>query len=166
MEGIIRPIRDVLRLWALGRGVTEEGKGTDTVLDVRVIADGVHVEKVGEGGKTKSVWEGVCNVGLCVFGKCGGCADWEVARDWRDAGLVARDSLRDRGKAIVVGVGAALMGESGTVGKMSRGVGRRLVFDAQRREVSNVDLKVAAEIGASLKEVTVAGADGGQHNLT
>jgi len=55
VEGIIRPIRDLLQLLDLGRGVTEEGKGTETELDVRVIAEGVHVEKVGEGGKTNSV---------------------------------------------------------------------------------------------------------------
>jgi hypothetical protein len=72
VEGTIRPIRDLLEL-ALGRGVTEEGKGTETGLDVRVIAEGVHVEKVGEGGKTNSVWEGVCKSGLCVFGACEGC---------------------------------------------------------------------------------------------
>jgi len=75
VEGIIRPIRDVLRLWDLGRGVAEEGKGTETELDVRVIAEGVHVEKVGEGGNTNNVWEGVCKVGLCMFGACGGSAD-------------------------------------------------------------------------------------------
>lgn len=72
MEGTIRPIKDLLELWALGRGVTEEGKGTEG-LDVRVIADGVHVEKVGEGGKTNSVWEGVCKIGLCVFAAYEGC---------------------------------------------------------------------------------------------
>jgi hypothetical protein len=74
VEGIIRPIRDVLLLWDLGRGVTVEGKGTETGLDVRVIAEGVHVENVGEGGKTNSVWEGVCKVGLYMLGACGGCA--------------------------------------------------------------------------------------------
>jgi hypothetical protein len=74
VEGIIRPIRDLLRLLDLGRGVTEEGKGTETGLDVSVIAEGVQVEKVGEGGKTKSVCEGVRKVGLCVFSACGGCA--------------------------------------------------------------------------------------------
>lgn len=73
MEGAIRPIRDLLELWALGRGFTEEGKGIGTGLDVRVIAEGVHVEKVGEGGKTNSVWEGVFKMGLCVFGACEGC---------------------------------------------------------------------------------------------
>jgi hypothetical protein len=73
VEGTIRPIRDLLELLALGRGFTEEGNGTVTLFDVRVIADGVHVEKVGEGGKTNSVWEGVCKIGLCVFGACGGC---------------------------------------------------------------------------------------------
>jgi len=72
VEGTIRPIRDLLELLALGRGVTEEGKGTETGLDVRVMAEGVHVEKVGEGGKTNSVWEGVCKIGLCIFGACEG----------------------------------------------------------------------------------------------
>lgn len=74
MEGIIRPISDLLRLSALDRGVVEEGKGTETELDVRVIAEGVHVEKVGEGGKTNKVWEGVCKAGLWVFGGCEGGA--------------------------------------------------------------------------------------------
>jgi hypothetical protein len=109
VEGTIRPIRDLLELLALGRGFTEEGNGTETGLDVRVIAEGVHVEKVGEGGRTNSVWEGVCKIGLCIFGACEGCActGREVARSWRDAGFVARESLRDRGMATVVGVGAA-----------------------------------------------------------
>jgi hypothetical protein len=71
VEGTIKPIRDLLELLALDRGFTEEGKGTG--LDVRVIAEGVDVEKVGEGGKTNSVWEGVCKIGLCVFGACEGC---------------------------------------------------------------------------------------------
>lgn len=165
VEGTIRPIRDLLELLALGRGVTE-GKGKDTGLDVRVIAEGVHVEKVGEGGKTNSVWEGVCKIGLWVFGACGGCTGREAARSWRDAGFVARDSLRDRGMAIVVGVGAALTGESGTVGKISRGVGRRLVFDAQRREVSKFDLKAVAEAGGNLNVDIVEGADGGPEKPT
>jgi hypothetical protein len=66
----------------------------------------------------------------------------------------------------VVGVGAALTGESGTVGKMSRGVGRRLVFDAQRREVSNVGLKAVVGTGGNLKEDIMKGVDGGPHELT
>jgi len=81
-------------------------------------------------------------------------------------GTVARDSLRVRGIATVVGVGATLTGESGTVGKMSRGVGRRLVFGMERREVSKVDLKAVAGTGNNLKEVLVEGADGGPHKLT
>jgi hypothetical protein len=64
VEGIIRPIRDLLRLSDLDRGVAVEGKGTETELEVRVIAEGVRVERVGEGGKTKRVWEGVCRAGL------------------------------------------------------------------------------------------------------
>ena len=66
----------------------------------------------------------------------------------------------------MVGVGAALMGESGTVGKMSRGVGRRLVFDAQRREVSRVDLKAAAEAGGNLNVDIGDGVDGGPEKPT
>jgi hypothetical protein len=66
----------------------------------------------------------------------------------------------------VVGVGAALTGESGTVGKMSRGVGRRLVFDAQRREVSKVDLKAVAEAGGNLNVDIIEGVDGGPEKLT
>jgi hypothetical protein len=72
--GIIRPIRDLLLLLELGRGVIEEGKGTETGLDVSVIAEEVQVEEVGEGGKTNNVWEGVCKTGLCEFGACVGCA--------------------------------------------------------------------------------------------
>ncbi len=52
-------IRDLLRLSDLDRGVAVEGKGTETELEVSVIAEGVHVEKVGEGGKTNRVWDGV-----------------------------------------------------------------------------------------------------------
>jgi hypothetical protein len=63
VEGIIR-IRDLLRLSDLDRGVAVEGKGTETELEVSVIAEGVHVEKVGEGGKTNRVWDGVCRAGL------------------------------------------------------------------------------------------------------
>lgn len=44
---------------------------------------------------------------------------------------------------------------------MSRGVGRRLDFDAQRREVSKVDLKAVADVGGNLNVVIVQGADGG-----
>ena len=68
--------------------------------------------------------------------------------------------------ATVVGVGAALTGESGTVGKMSRGVGRRLVFDAQRREVSKDDLKVVAEVAGNLNVDIIEGVDGGPEKLT
>jgi hypothetical protein len=55
VEGIIRPTKDLLRLSDLDRGVGEEGNGTGTVFDVKVIAEGVRVERVGEGGKTKRV---------------------------------------------------------------------------------------------------------------
>jgi hypothetical protein len=44
---------------------------------------------------------------------------------------------------------------------MSSGVGRRLVFDAQRREVSKVVLKGLAEAGGNLNVDIVEGADGG-----
>jgi hypothetical protein len=64
VEGIIRPTKDLLRLSDLDRGAGEEGNGTETVFDVRVMAEGVRVERVGEGGKTKRVWEGVCRAGL------------------------------------------------------------------------------------------------------
>jgi hypothetical protein len=64
VEGIIMPTKDLLRLSDLDRGVDEGGNGTETVLDVRVMAEGVRVEKVGEGGKTKRVWDGVCRAGL------------------------------------------------------------------------------------------------------
>ena len=56
--GGVRPINDLLRLSDLVRGVAgvgKEGKGTETGLDVKVIAEGVHVEKLGEGGKTNKV---------------------------------------------------------------------------------------------------------------
>jgi len=56
--GVIRPIKDLLLLSDLVRGVAgvgKEGKGTETVLDVRVIVEGVHVERLGEGGKTNKV---------------------------------------------------------------------------------------------------------------
>jgi hypothetical protein len=66
----------------------------------------------------------------------------------------------------VVGVDTALMGESGTVGKMSRGVGRRLDFEAQRREVSKVVLKGVAEAGGNLNVDIVEGVDGGPGNPT
>jgi hypothetical protein len=95
-----------------------------------------------------------------------GCAGWEGFRTW-DMGNVARDSLRDRGMANAVGVVATFTGESGTVGKMSRGVGRRLVLDIERREVSKVDLKAVAGTGGNLKEdlVEVEGAEGGASGL-
>jgi len=64
VEGTIRPIRDLLRLSDLDRGAAVEGNGTETELDVRVMAEGVQVEKVGEGGKTNRVWDGVCRAGL------------------------------------------------------------------------------------------------------
>ena len=93
-----------------------------------------------------------------------GCAGWEGFRTW-DGGNAARDSLRDRGMANAVGVTATLTGESGTVGKMSRGVGRRLVLDIERREVSKVGLKAVE--GTDLKEdlVEVEGAEGGASGL-
>lgn len=77
---------------------------------------------------------------------------------------MARDSLRVRGITNgggMVGVGAALIGESGTVGKMSRGVGLRLVFDKGRWEESKVALKAVTGTGGSLNEgltVSVEGA--------
>jgi len=40
------------------RGVAKDGKGKDT-FDVSVIVDGVRVVKVGDGGNTKRVCEGV-----------------------------------------------------------------------------------------------------------
>jgi len=80
-------------------------------------------------------------------------------------GIVARDSLRGRGMANDVGVGAAFTGESGTVGKMSRGVGRRLVFDIPRRDVSKVGLRAVAGTGGNLKVGFVAGADVGSRGL-
>jgi len=63
VEGIMRPIRDLLRASDFDRGVADEGNGTETGLEVRVMAE-VHAESVGEGGKTKRVWEGVCRTGL------------------------------------------------------------------------------------------------------
>ena len=67
--------------------------------------------------------------------------------------------------ANAVGVTVTLTGESGTVGKMSRGVGRRLVLDIERREVSKVGLKAVE--GTDLKEdlVEVEGAEGGASGL-
>jgi len=66
VEGIIRPIKDLLRASDFDRGVADEGNGTgtETGLEVRVMAEGVRAERVGEGGKTKRVWEGVCKTGL------------------------------------------------------------------------------------------------------
>jgi len=49
---------------------------------------------------------------------------------------------------------------------MSRGVGRRLVFDARRREVSKVDLKAVAEAGGNLNVYIVEGAVGGPEKPT
>lgn len=99
------------------------------------MAEGVRVERVGEGGKTKRVWEGVCRTGLWMLGACDGCVDCDDFRSGRETGTVARDSFRVRGIAKTVetvGVGTGLMGESGTVGKMSRGVGLRLGFEVGR----------------------------------
>lgn len=42
------------------RGVDEVGNGTEPfMLEVRVMAEGVRVVNVGDGGNTKSVWDGV-----------------------------------------------------------------------------------------------------------
>jgi len=132
----MRPIKDFLRASDFVRGVADEGNGRETGLEVNVMAEGVHAESVGEGGKTKRVWEGVGKAGLGMLGAWGGCCvDCDNFRVWRETGIVARDSFRVRGTAIVVetvGVGTALTGESGTVGKMSRGVGLRLVFEIGR----------------------------------
>lgn len=95
-----------------------------------------------------------------TFAVCVGCAGCVGLRSGSE-GAVARDSLRDRGMANAVGVDATLTGESGTVGKMSRGVGRRLVFDIERREVSKVGLMAVAGMGGNLKEGLVEGAEGG-----
>jgi len=64
VEGIMRPIKDLLRASDFDRGVADEGNGTETGLEVRVMAEGVHAERVGEGGKRKRVWEGGCRTGL------------------------------------------------------------------------------------------------------
>jgi len=53
VEGIIRPTKDLLRLSDLDRGGGEEGNGTETVFDVRVMAEGVRVERVGKVGRQK-----------------------------------------------------------------------------------------------------------------
>lgn len=53
------------------RGVLRLGNGTRSfMLEVRVIAEGVRVVNVGDGGNTKSVWDGVANVegGFGFFG--------------------------------------------------------------------------------------------------
>jgi hypothetical protein len=80
-------------------------------------------------------------------------------------GTVARDSLRVRGTANgggIVGVGTGLTGESGTVGKMSRGVGLRLAFDKGRWwEESKVALKAVTGTGFSLKEGLEEDVEGG-----
>jgi len=62
--------------------------------------------------------------------------------------------------AVAVG-GATLTGESGTVGKMSSGVGRRLVFDIERREGSKGGLRAVVGTGGNLKDGLVDGAEGG-----
>lgn len=56
--GALRPMNDFVlpcERKVDTRGVDSDGKGTVAGLEVRVIVDGVRVERVGDGGNTKSV---------------------------------------------------------------------------------------------------------------
>jgi hypothetical protein len=67
------PMNDLVRPCARNvetRGVDRLGKATGMFkLEVRVMVDGVRVVRVGEGGNTNSVWEGV-ETSVCEGGHC------------------------------------------------------------------------------------------------
>lgn len=152
------------------RGVDSEGKGTGTVrFDMRVMVDGVRVVSVGEGGKTKSVWdcEGVAATArtaecVCLWPFGGG---WRVLRRWSGGGAGFRDSVRRRGGSAgagATGATATATGEEGTGGRIPSGGGRRfpLTFNDGSEGRSNVDF-VAVAGGGMLNAVLWAGAEGG-----
>ena len=121
MTGVARPMNALRRPSDLNddtRGVDMVGKGK--AFDVSVSVEGVRiVARVGDGGKTNSVWEGVASgtAGL-VFGGV------DLSERRRCAGGVSgfRDSVRDRD--MLTGALTRMMGEAGTAGSMPIGGGR------------------------------------------
>jgi hypothetical protein len=149
------------------RGVDELGNGTELfMLEVRVMAEGVRVVNVGEGGNTKSVWDGVAKPegGFWLFG-----FNRELLR-CRAGGGGFLDSVRVRegGRDIcgfrdtrLSGVSAPsttiLMGEGGTGGRIPRGTGLRFGFVGRSNDGR---IAVAGGMG-KLNDVFHTGADGG-----
>jgi len=77
------------------RGVDELGNGTAAFrLEVKVMADGVRVVSVGDGGNTKSVWDGVAKP---EGGICGVFVFNRLLRRCNAGGGGFRDSVRTRG---------------------------------------------------------------------
>jgi len=123
------------------RGVAKEGNGYDES-DVSVIVEGVRVIRVGDGGNTKSVCEGVETIdkGLGLVNFSPFC---DVRRlPGGTSGL--RVSTRERGGAGDVFTGT--IGEEGTGGSMPMGGGRRrgLPFCSNREGMSKDDLTAVA----------------------
>lgn len=120
VDGGGRPIKDRRRPSALNdetRGVAEGGKGNEA-FDVSVMVEGVRVERVGEGGKTKSVWDGV-DTAEVSFGLDGFCT---LIRRSAGGSVGLRASARRRRAFAGGGDGGeltAMMGDDGTGGRMA-----------------------------------------------
>ena len=151
VTGAARPMNDLRRPSPLNvatRGVDSVGKGNE--FDVSVSVDGVRVvARVGDGGKTNSVCEGVASgaAGL-VFGGV------DLRERRRCAGGV--DGLRDsvRGRVWLAEELTGMMGDAGTAGKIPSGGGRRRGFAVRlaRGVKSKEDLIAVAGTGGSVNE--------------
>lgn len=148
------------------RGVIWEGKGYALwlKLDVIVIVDGVRMAvavavTVGEGGKTKRVWDGVADTGSLGGVVLVGKAIWLVS-PWSLSGGGAcfreRSLRRGRGDSRLSWTAIGVIGEGGTGGRIPRGGGRRLAFPGATLN----DTFVGGNRGA-LNESFVGGAVGG-----
>ena len=124
VDGGGTPMKDRRRPSALDetRGVAKGGKGNDA-LEVSVMVEGVRAA-VGEGGNTKSVWEGVdtaeVSFGLGVF-----CT---LIRRFAGGRVSLRASARGRRTLAGGGDGGELTGmtgDDGTGGRMAKFGGLR-----------------------------------------
>ena len=163
VDGGGTPIKDRRRPSALNdetRGVAKGGKGSEA-FDVSVMVEGVRVERVGEGGKTKSVWDGV-DTAEVSFGLDGFCT---LIRRSAGGSAGLRASARRRRGFAGVGDGGeltAMMGDDGTGGRMDRLCGLRVrTLESGRGVRSKFALTAVAGGGGILKLDLKCGAEGG-----
>lgn len=161
------------------RGVDKLGNATGPAwCDINVIADGVRVVRVGDGGNTNSVWDGVCATAPRSADPADALRS-TLLRRCRGGGTSLRDSTRLRTGGSTSGVavesrtadreGAAdglsasitsVMGDDGTGGRMLRFVGRSLDLAVGRGGSWKVDRTAVAGGGGIENEVFHTGAEG------